>query len=173
MEALLNITSLGNMNRQFLSLLRSEQESHAPVIGDPRTFSKLLGENAKLTTLDEAFAKRYEELLSKGIPSRRFPYWFTIQLVIYNPKIILPGLKLAWEILMSFAEQQLGWQNGKESSVISLLQGNELIESQQQQQQQKAVIAAAKGGGGDGTKTVVAVEKKKSSEKSSDIKLDA
>jgi len=34
MEKLLNISSLGNLNRQFVSLLRSEQDAAAPAIGE-------------------------------------------------------------------------------------------------------------------------------------------
>lgn len=136
MESLLNITSLGNMNRQFLSLLRSEQESHAPVIGDPRTFSKLLGEDSKLTTLDEAFAKRYEQLQSRGIPPRKFPYWFTLRLVFFNPKILIPGIQLSLEILSSYMKERFGFaiipngddydSNNKQPTVITPLNSKDL-----------------------------------------------
>ena len=132
------------MNRQFLSLLRSEQESHSPVIGDPRTFSKLLGENARLTTLDEAFAKRYEELLIKGIPPRKFPYWFTLRLVLFNPRIIIPGLQLAWEIIWNYAAQQFGWKNGKETSVVTLLHNSEKKNQEISNDKKQESISAVK-----------------------------
>lgn len=43
MEKVLNVKSLGNLNRQFVSLLRSEQESSNPIIGSPEAFEKVLG----------------------------------------------------------------------------------------------------------------------------------
>ena len=50
MEKLLNVRSLGNLNRQFVSLLRSEQDSDKPIIGDPTVWeSLLLGPNATTT----------------------------------------------------------------------------------------------------------------------------
>jgi hypothetical protein len=114
MEEILNITSFGNMNRQFLSLLRSEQESHAPVTGDHRVWEALLGPEAKLTTLDEAFLKRYKEQESAGKAPRRFPYWNTLVLVLTHPRVIWPGIKLSIEILRSyfFGPQKLPpWKN--------------------------------------------------------------
>jgi hypothetical protein len=42
MENLLNVKSLGNLNRQFVSLLRSEQDSPTgPVLGDPKIWESL------------------------------------------------------------------------------------------------------------------------------------
>lgn len=43
-EMLLNVRSLGNLNRQFVSLLRSEQHSQSPLYGNPKVWAKLLGE---------------------------------------------------------------------------------------------------------------------------------
>ena len=43
MEMVLNVKSLGNLNRQFVSLLRSEQESSSPIIGNFEAWEKVLG----------------------------------------------------------------------------------------------------------------------------------
>ncbi|CAM9160333.1 unnamed protein product, partial [Ectocarpus fasciculatus] len=71
MERMLNVQSLGNMNRQFVSLLRSEQDANFPAIGESAVWEKLLGPDAKLITLDNAFDP------AKGgqVPSRNFPLW--------------------------------------------------------------------------------------------------
>jgi hypothetical protein len=42
-EMLLNIKSLGNLNRQFVSLLRSEQHAGTPLYGNPKVWASLLG----------------------------------------------------------------------------------------------------------------------------------
>ena len=55
-ERMLNNASLGNLNRQFISLLRSEQATEQPILGNPHVWARLLGEGARLTTLDQAFA---------------------------------------------------------------------------------------------------------------------
>jgi nucleoside-diphosphate-sugar epimerase len=49
---------LGNLNRQFVSLLRSEQDAERPIVGNPETFETLLGPNAKLFRMRDAL---YEE----------------------------------------------------------------------------------------------------------------
>ena len=49
MEKILNVKSLGNLNRQFVSLLRSEQEdSKITVLGDPSQWETILGPSSKL-----------------------------------------------------------------------------------------------------------------------------
>mmetsp|Transcript_13649 Transcript_13649/g.20451 ORF Transcript_13649/g.20451 Transcript_13649/m.20451 type:complete len:259 (-) Transcript_13649:170-946(-) len=69
MERVLNIKSLGNMNRQFVSLLRSEQDANQPIIGDPTVWTTLIGSGASLVTLKQAFDPN-----EGGVsPSRRFP----------------------------------------------------------------------------------------------------
>lgn len=70
---MLNVASLGNLNRQFVSILRSEQDADRPITGNPDTFAKLLGEGATLVTLDEAFAGEEAVLQKKR---RAFPYRF-------------------------------------------------------------------------------------------------
>lgn len=61
MEKILEIRSLGNMNRQFVSLLKSEQETRAPpMVGDPTMWAQLFSPSAQLTTLDEAFQSTTE-----------------------------------------------------------------------------------------------------------------
>lgn len=97
MENILNIVSFGNLNRQFLSLLRSEQESHCSYIGNYKVWENLLGPDAKLLTLNEAFDGVVEQKTS-----RNFPFWTTAKLVLKNPSVIYPGAKLSLEILNSY-----------------------------------------------------------------------
>lgn len=94
-EKVLNLQSLGNLNRQFVSLLRSEQDGlAAPVLGDPLVFQSLI-EDEPLLTLEEAM------LPEKG--SRRvFPYLKTLRWVLKQPKIVPLGLSLGLEILESW-----------------------------------------------------------------------
>lgn len=99
MERVLNIKSLGNLNRQFVSLLRSEQDAKNPIIGDPTVWQSLLGPNAKLVTLDEAFAANAAKLEKRKV--RHFPYLSTLQWAFQNPKVIPPGIELGWEIILS------------------------------------------------------------------------
>jgi hypothetical protein len=90
MELLLNVQSLGNMNRQFVSLLRSEQDSAKPIIGDPLVWTSLLGPNAKLCTLDESFS-------DTATKSRKFPVQNFVKWVLRNPRVIPPGLAVLRE----------------------------------------------------------------------------
>jgi len=105
MEKIVNIKSLGNLNRQFVSLLRSEQDSAAPIIGDPSVWEDLTFEpgTRKLVRLEQAF----EANLAKGGPNkyrraRRFPFGLTAQWVWRNPRVVLPGLALSIEIIQSY-----------------------------------------------------------------------
>lgn len=104
MEELLNIKSLGNLNRQFVSLLRSEQDSSSPIIGNPLCWERLLGPEVKLTTLDKAFMPSSSSVssISNGAKSKSFPYGYTIGLVKDKPRLIKPGLQLTYEILRSY-----------------------------------------------------------------------
>ena len=92
MELLLNVQSLGNMNRQFVSLLRSEQDTAKPIIGDPAVWTSLLGPQAKLCTLEESFS----QASSRSFPMRNFIQW-----VLRNPRVIGPGLAVVKETLHS------------------------------------------------------------------------
>jgi hypothetical protein len=94
MERVLNVASLGNLNRQFVSLLRSEQAAKFPILGDPTVWTKLLGENARLLTLKDAFAIRSVK--------RRFPYTATARWVWDNPRVIWPGLQVVYETLNNY-----------------------------------------------------------------------
>lgn len=93
MEQLLNVTSLGNLNRQFVSLLRSSQTGGTQVVGKPEVWEGLIGEDecTKLIKLDEALKHLGQQ--------RSFPLWQTIKIIFEHPKVILPGLKLSFEIL--------------------------------------------------------------------------
>ena len=97
MEEILNIKSLGNLNRQFVSLLRSEQDSSSPIIGDPSVWEGLMGPENKLTTLDSAFLG-----LDKGNNKRSYPYLATLNHVWKYPRTIRPGVRLSFEILDAF-----------------------------------------------------------------------
>jgi hypothetical protein len=97
MEEILNIKSLGNLNRQFVSLLRSEQDSSSPIIGDSSVWEGLMGPENQLTTLDRAFAG-----LDKCNNKRSYPYAATLHHVWKYPKTIVPGARLSLEILDTF-----------------------------------------------------------------------
>jgi len=103
-EMLLNIKSLGNLNRQFVSLLRSEQHGEIPLYGNPKVWASLLGEGSTLTTLDEAFAPQCD-LRSKTqnlkVPPR-YPISAILRMVFENPRVIKPGLALLIEMLSCY-----------------------------------------------------------------------
>jgi hypothetical protein len=91
MESILNVMSLGNLNRQFVSLLRSEQDDlkTEPFIGDPAVWDGLLGsdETVHLTKIDEAFVIPEP----RRFPVLKFPFGTLAKLVVRNPRVILPG----------------------------------------------------------------------------------
>ena len=60
-EMVLNVASLGNLNRQFVSLLRSEQDAERPIVGNPETFETLLGSDATLFKMRDALCARDED----------------------------------------------------------------------------------------------------------------
>lgn len=101
MERMLNVKSLGNLNRQFVSLLRSEQETSNPVIGDATVWERVLGEDGHLLRLEDAFAQNQEGLKSNKF--RRFPYFNVLLYVAKNPRVIGPGILLSAEIISAFA----------------------------------------------------------------------
>lgn len=98
-ELILNIKSIGNLNRQFVSLLRSEQDGETMATGDPDVWDKLLVD-APLETLDGA--------MGHDVMKRRFPYWKTARWVMENPRIIPYGLLLSAEIVESFLMGRTG-----------------------------------------------------------------
>lgn len=69
------------MNRQFVSLLRSEQDANFPVIGKHQVWEKLLGPEAKLIDLQSAFDPK----CGGRLPTRNFPYWQMIKWVSRQP----------------------------------------------------------------------------------------
>lgn len=101
MERVLNVKSLGNLNRQFVSLLRSEQDAKNPIIGDPSVWQNLLGPNAApMVTVNEAFTENVASIQKRKV--RRFPYLSTLRWAFQNPRVIPPGIDLGWEILLSY-----------------------------------------------------------------------
>lgn len=94
MERVLNVASLGNLNRQFVSLLRSEQAAVSPQLGDSNIWGRLLGGSSKLLTLDEAFENHRMR--------RHVPYRATLEWIYNNPGVIAPGLKVVGEILINY-----------------------------------------------------------------------
>ena len=50
-ERVLNVASLGNLNRQFVSLLRSEQATEKPIVGNPTEFEQLLGNGGSVASI--------------------------------------------------------------------------------------------------------------------------
>lgn len=109
MERILNVRSLGNLNRQFVSLLRSEQDSLAhPIIGYPDVWDSILpGDTGRMCTLDEAFSVNQELVKASSRmrffgPRKRFPYWKVVNHIIHNPRVIPPGIDLSLEIIHSY-----------------------------------------------------------------------
>ncbi|CAL6356973.1 unnamed protein product [Bathycoccus prasinos] len=91
-ERVLNVASLGNLNRQFVSLLRSEQATEKPIVGNPSEFEQLLGNDARLLRLDEV-ERNFR---------RRFPYWSTLKWAFTNYGVIEPGISLGLEITVTY-----------------------------------------------------------------------
>ena len=108
MERILNIKSLGNLNRQFLSLLRSEQDAACPVIGNPSTWEKLLGSDAKLTSLEEAFRDPKSDGESPFVsrPRRKLPVAAGLKLIYNHPKVVFPAAALMLETLKNYMNQR-------------------------------------------------------------------
>jgi hypothetical protein len=98
MERVLNVQSLGNLNRQFVSLLRSEQDTADPIVGEPFFWESII--DSPLLRLNDALGTWNRELT--GRKRRRFPYLSTMKWVWRNPKVVPPGLSLSWEIAHSF-----------------------------------------------------------------------
>lgn len=73
------------MNRQFVSLLRSEQDAKIPVIGDHSVWEKLLGTEATLMKLDCAF----DPLQGGRLPTRNFPFLQMLKWVYRCPSMYL------------------------------------------------------------------------------------
>lgn len=109
MERVLNIQSLGNLNRQFVSLLRSEQDASHPIVGDPTAWEQII--DTKMMRLEDAFPG----MNSSNCHPRRFPYLSTALWVWRNPKVIMPGISLSLEIIQSFLtnKQPSVVKNGK------------------------------------------------------------
>ena len=105
METILNVMSLGNLNRQFVSLLRSEQDDlkAEPFIGDHTAWDRLLGPDngVRLTTLDNAFAPAR----ARRFPLGSFPFATLLKLVWRHPKVLMPGARLTLEILANALAQ--------------------------------------------------------------------
>lgn len=104
-EMLLNVKSLGNLNRQFVSLLRSEQHTIAPTIGNSKIWGEILGEGTRLSTLDEAFSPQcniQSKSQSMGTVPPRFPISAILKFTYENPRVIYPGSLLLFEILQSY-----------------------------------------------------------------------
>ena len=101
LERIVNAKSLGNLNRQFISLLRSEQDTDKPIVGNPSIWNALPGEDGKpLITLDEAMVRN-------SVSGRKtFPYLSTLQLIWQYPKLIPPGIDLSLEILQSYFQKK-------------------------------------------------------------------
>eukprot|EP01038_Epipyxis_sp_PR26KG_P005317 gene5317-7381_t len=110
MENILNVKSLGNLNRQFVSLLRSEQDSRAKIQANPQVWESIL-EDSKLLRIDEAFLSSINNGLNGDVitderkpllKARRFPYGTTVKHVWNNTGVIRPGIWLSLEIIQSY-----------------------------------------------------------------------
>ena len=101
-EMVLNVASLGNLNRQFVSLLRSEQDAERPIVGNPETFETLLGPAATLFKMRDALCARDEDGNKVQIKKRRFPVFLTLQWVWNNKRVIIPGTNLVLETVGTY-----------------------------------------------------------------------
>ena len=116
-ETVLNVASLGNLNRQFVSLLRSEQDAERPIVGNPETFETLLGPNAALFRMGDALyeddadrseyggAKDATRALGRNqrrIERRAFPALAALTWVWQNYRVIVPGTNLALETIGTY-----------------------------------------------------------------------
>ena len=112
MERILNVASLGNYNRQFVSILRSEQDidldtpnpiSTITAPGNPIAFQQLLHKDATLCKIEDAFTSPSRTIPGQTIQKRRnFPLRSTVKWVTRNPGVVRPGLALGMEILRNF-----------------------------------------------------------------------
>lgn len=98
MERIVNLITLGNLNRQFISLLRSEQDAEYPTIGNCTDWERILGPDAQLATLDESLAAS----LASNVTPYSVIFKTILQLCLRNPRIIPPGINLNFEILHSY-----------------------------------------------------------------------
>lgn len=89
------------MNRQFVSLLRSEQDTDKPVIGDYTIWEKLIGEEAKLASLQDSF----DPARGGVTPSRKFPIQGLFRWIVKNPGVLLPGIAVVSETLVAALDQ--------------------------------------------------------------------
>ena len=99
-EMVLNVASLGNLNRQFVSLLRSEQDAERPIVGNPDTFETLLGSEATLFRMKDALVDSDGKDIK--IKRRAFPILSTLQWVADNPWVIIPGTNLVLETIGTY-----------------------------------------------------------------------
>lgn len=114
-EMLLNVKSLGNLNRQFVSLLRSEQYAEAPTIGNSKVWGDILGDGSRLQTLDEAFAPQCDiqsKSQSSAVPPR-FPISAILKFTYENPRVIYPGFFLLIEMMVSYYKNGSKIDEGK------------------------------------------------------------
>lgn len=100
MERIVNLVSLGNLNRQFISLLRSEQDADYPIIGDCTDWERILGPDAQLATLDESLAAS----LASNVTPYSVIFKTILQLCWQHPEVIRPGLRLNFEMLTTYMQ---------------------------------------------------------------------
>lgn len=109
MERVLKVQTIGNINLQFISLLRSEQDGLVDsVVGDCTVWQELLGGEHKLMKLDEAF--QFQE---NAAFKRRFPYISIIKWLLKKPKVFVPCISLGFEIVLAFMARGCCVENGK------------------------------------------------------------
>jgi len=104
-EHVLNVASLGNLNRQFVSLLRSEQDAERPIVGNPKTFETLLGPDARLFRMRDAsiiLDATTGEKKTVAITKRAFPVLPALEWVWNNYRVVIPGTNLALETVGTY-----------------------------------------------------------------------
>ncbi|KAG8456903.1 hypothetical protein KFE25_004414 [Diacronema lutheri] len=132
LERVLNVASLGNLNRQFVSLLRSEQDAEQPIVGNPSVFEKLLGPDARLVRLDDLPVRT-------GSRRRHFPYANTLRWALSNYGVIEPGLALGVEVVTAYLF-------GKQVGAPLCLAPSEIRAGVRRERWRRAALALAAGG---------------------------
>ncbi|EEH55935.1 uncharacterized protein MICPUCDRAFT_59255 [Micromonas pusilla CCMP1545] len=101
-ETVLNVASLGNLNRQFVSLLRSEQDAERPIVGNPDVFETLMGKDAKLFRMDDALKQTDGDGNVIAIKRRSFPFLAMTSWTWNNLGVIIPGTNLVLETIGTY-----------------------------------------------------------------------
>lgn len=132
MEELLNVKSLGNLSRQFVSLLRSEQDGNKITLGDPSAWGSILcGRGAVVSSSTTAGRdgsetdgvalplKRLDQAFEGTVTRRGFPFLNYFRHLFNYPRAIWPSLILSIELLVA------AWRQGAlRKALLSVISPN-------------------------------------------------